>query len=202
MANHPAPASSQPLLMQNILAQPAALAQTLARQLGPGLSDLLAAAAEIRRARSVLFTGMGSPYFACLPLVRRLKQAGIPASLALASDLLHDFEAYPEAGDLVVLESRSGESVEILRLLPLLRSRGARLLAVTNVPDSSLAKQADLAIFMDCPPDEMVAVQTYTATLLTNALLGQAACDPGGLEPGGPGMGAQVWAALSWAAHS
>jgi glucosamine--fructose-6-phosphate aminotransferase (isomerizing) len=173
-----------PLLLQNIQAQPAALAAVLARQLGPGLADLQAAAGELRRARRIVFTAIGSPYFACLPLVRHLKRAGLPADLLLASDLLHDFDAFPEAGDLVVLHSRSGESVEILRLLPLLRRRGARLLAVTNLPESTLAAQADLALVMGCPPDEMVAVQTYTAALLVNALLGQAACEPASLDPG------------------
>ena len=77
-----------------------------------------------------------------------------------------------DAETVVVLTSRSGESVEVAKLSGCWRDeRGAKVIGVTNVTRSSLDKGADVSILVGSPADEMVAIQTYTATVAVFALL-------------------------------
>jgi glucosamine--fructose-6-phosphate aminotransferase (isomerizing) len=71
----------------------------------------------------------------------------------------------------VVLVSRSGESVEVVRLLSKLKQSGASILAIVNVPASTLAAEASHKIVMNSPADQLVAIQTYVATLVVFALV-------------------------------
>jgi glucosamine--fructose-6-phosphate aminotransferase (isomerizing) len=66
--------------------------------------------------------------------------------------------------------SRSGESVEVAKLLEVLQGH-AKVIGVSNDPDSLLAKEADVSIHIGSLPDEMVAIQSYTGTVLTMQLL-------------------------------
>jgi glutamine---fructose-6-phosphate transaminase (isomerizing) len=89
-----------------------------------------------------------------------------------AGELLHfRHSAFRES--IVVIVSRSGESVEITKLLAVLKGRQI-VVGVTNEPDSLLARSADCSLLIGSFPDEMVAVQTYTGTLLVLHLLGAA----------------------------
>ncbi len=157
-------------LLQNILAQPGAMRRVLAYQVGAGLPALKRAADLIREQRRVIFSAIGGSYCASLPAARRLA-----APLVDASELLHYFEhTGGDAAAVFVLVSRSGETVEIVRLLPRLKERGAMIIGVTNEPGSPLDRQADVSIRVNSPPDQMAAVQTYTGTLVTLHLLGEA----------------------------
>jgi glucosamine--fructose-6-phosphate aminotransferase (isomerizing) len=86
------------------------------------------------------------------------------------SDLLHyRLEVCREATVLVV--SRSGESVEAIKLLPALKRLGAKVIGVTNEAASTLARESDYTILVNSGRDEMVALQSYTGTMLALLLL-------------------------------
>ena len=72
---------------------------------------------------------------------------------------------------MVVIVSRSGESIEIARLLKLLKGRQT-IIGISNEPSSMLAREANVSLHVGSLADEMVAIQTYTGTLLTGYLLG------------------------------
>jgi glutamine---fructose-6-phosphate transaminase (isomerizing) len=164
-------------LLENIRTQPEALTQALDHHDGPGSPALLEAARVIRARRRVLFCAIGASYCASVPIATMLGGAGIEATVIDAAELLHFTHPMVESGSIIALVSRSGESVEIARLLPVLRARGATLIGVTNESGSQLAREADLTILMGSPPDQMVAVQSYVATLATLHLLGMAVLD-------------------------
>src|SRR5262249_46031552 len=66
-----------------------------------------------------------------------------------------------------VLVSRSGETVEVVKLLPLLRETNVTSIGVTNVAGSRLAREADHTILIGSASDQFgVAVQTYTSTIM------------------------------------
>ena len=89
------------------------------------------------------------------------------------AELLHYYHgAYRDA--VAVLVSRSGESIETLKLLPLLKAQGTRIVGVTDVAGSTLAREADATVLIHGGKDQLVAVQSYTATLITLRLLGAA----------------------------
>jgi glutamine---fructose-6-phosphate transaminase (isomerizing) len=164
-------------LLENIRAQPGALAQVLVHHTGPGSPALEEAARAIRARRKVMFCAIGASYCASVPAATLLGGGGIEATVVDAAELLHFTHPMIERGSVVVLVSRSGESVEITRLLPVLQARGATVIGVTNEAGSQLAREADVAILIGSPPDQMVAVQSYVGTLATLHMLGMAVLD-------------------------
>jgi glucosamine--fructose-6-phosphate aminotransferase (isomerizing) len=161
-------------LLDNIRAQPKALRQVAEYQLGPGRNALARSTELMRSVKRVMFSGMGASLFAAIPAA-----CSLGAEVIDSSELLYFPRPGLDANTTVVLVSRSGESVEVTKLLPVLRQAGCRVIGVTNVPDSPLAAGADQAIILHSPADQLVAIQTYTATLLTLLLLADS--DPGDL---------------------
>lgn len=156
-------------LAQDIISQARSLSEVFQHQTGPGAPALAQAASMLRSGRRVLITGIGASLFASLPLEYLLSSAGIDATTVEAGELLH----YRHTGfdnAVAVVVSRSGESVEVARLLEILKGH-LPIISVSNEPESLLAKSADLCIWVRSLPDEIVAIQTYTGTLLTLYLL-------------------------------
>lgn len=160
-------------LERNILSQPNSLQCVLQHQCGDGAAALAQAAALLASGRRVLITGMGASLIASIPFEYFLSCQGIDAVSVEAGELLH----YRDAGfrdAVVVVVSRSGESIEVAKLLKVLKGRNP-VIGVSNEPQSLLAQNADVSIHINSLPDEYVAVQTYTGTLLTLHLLASSA---------------------------
>jgi glucosamine--fructose-6-phosphate aminotransferase (isomerizing) len=159
-------------LAQDVHSQPDSLACVLKHQCGDGLPALLKAAHLIDSARRVLITGIGASLFASISLEYFLCSRQIDANVVEAAELLHyRHEGYRNA--VVIIVSRSGESIEIVRLLKLLKGRQT-IIGISNEPGSLLAREADISMHVGSLADEMVAIQTYTGTLLSAYLLGSA----------------------------
>jgi glucosamine--fructose-6-phosphate aminotransferase (isomerizing) len=161
-----------PRLALDIGGQPASLARVFDQQRGEGLARLQAAAASLRASKRVVIVGIGASLNAAIPLENFLCSHGIETCTVEAGELLHYRSAACQGATLVVV-SRSGESIEIAMLLEALRGR-VPVLGVTNEPDSTLARVADIVLGVGSLPDEMVAIKSYTGTLLTLHLLGMA----------------------------
>jgi glutamine---fructose-6-phosphate transaminase (isomerizing) len=159
-------------LARNILSQPDSLGYVLEQQCGEGRGALQQATSLLRSGKRVLITGIGASMFASISLEYALCSSGIDAVVIEAGELLHYRQpAYRDA--VVVIVSRSGESIEIARLLAAMKGRQP-LIGVTNEPDSLLSRTADVSLYVGSLRDEMVAIQTYTGTLLTLHLLASA----------------------------
>jgi glucosamine--fructose-6-phosphate aminotransferase (isomerizing) len=87
--------------------------------------------------------------------------------------MLHFAELPPGSAALVL--SRSGRSTEIVQLVDKLRRRGCETVAVTNTPDSPLAKGADVALLLGAAFDHMVSVTMYSGIALAGVLVAAAA---------------------------
>ncbi len=173
---------SSEAMMARIGAQATSLGRVLEHQCGEGSEALMQAAELIRSRRQVVITGMGASFFAALPLETQLCELGIHAVAVEAGELLHfRHRGYREA--VVLAVSRSGESIEIARLLELLKGRQP-VIGVCNRPGSRLAREADVAISIGSLEDDIVALQTYTGTVLALTLLGSAVEDSLGSTKG------------------
>jgi glucosamine--fructose-6-phosphate aminotransferase (isomerizing) len=159
-------------LLRDILNQPRSLAEAVEYQSGAGRSALTAAA-RLMMGQRLLCSGMGSSLYACYALSTELAQYGIATTTIDAAELLH-YHHYAYRDAVAVLVSRSGESIETLKLLPLLKAQGTRLVSVTDVADSTLAREADVSVLIHGGQDHLVAVQSYTATLIVLSLLSAA----------------------------
>jgi len=129
------------------------------------------AAAFLKSRKKIVLSGMGASYFACLPLQHFLSGSGFDAACKETAELLY-FEASSVTEDTAaILVSRSGESIEVTKLLARFEGVGVPVLGVVNVPGSSLALGATHCIEIRSPADQLVAIQTYIATLAVFAML-------------------------------
>jgi fructoselysine-6-P-deglycase FrlB-like protein len=89
-----------------------------------------------------------------------------------ASEYVHFTRTAPHSA-LVVL-SRSGRSVEIVNLLGKAKNAGARVIGITNTPDSPLSEAADAVLMLNAPFDHLVSITMYSALALVGGLLAAA----------------------------
>jgi glutamine---fructose-6-phosphate transaminase (isomerizing) len=160
-------------MLENISAQPASHRALLALHAG-NHGTLRSCAGLIRKTKGrVIFTGMGGSLFATFAAVSRLVQEGHPVQAIESAELLHYGSASLRAADVGVVISRSGGSVEPVLLAEKMRQAGMSVVAVTNVPGSELEKIADITLPIGSMADKLIAVQTYTGTVLTLLLLAE-----------------------------
>jgi glutamine---fructose-6-phosphate transaminase (isomerizing) len=170
--DHPLPIIEGPYL-RDILDQPRALRETLARlALAP---ELEAVAARLAHSgfRHVVLTGMGSSLHGLIPLQIRLIEAGHAATLVDCSELLHYQRRLLDDGALLVVVSQSGRSAEVVRLLEVVRGHGVVTVGVTNTLDSPLAAQADAVALTHAGEEATVACKTSLAAQLVLTILGE-----------------------------
>jgi glutamine---fructose-6-phosphate transaminase (isomerizing) len=148
--------------------------------LPPGLAGLLRG-----RYDRIVLTGMGSSHFAALPGWRRLVDAGHPAWWTDSGQLL-DAPGLITPGTLLIVTSQSGASAEVVamtgRRSP--AARAAALVAVTNDPDSPLARCADAVVALHCGAEATVSTKSYLNSLaahesITSIINGTPPADPG-----------------------
>jgi glutamine---fructose-6-phosphate transaminase (isomerizing) len=166
-----------------IAGQPGAL-----RRAAEGLTGqrgALLETADTHAGRTIVFTGMGSSYDACYPVVTGLARAGVIAAMVDAAELLHFRSAMLDAGTLVVAVSQSGESAEIVRLARALREMTDRpfLVGITNGETNMLARLADVVLDTRAGAETGPSTMTFAASLVCLAALGGALAgeDPAGL---------------------
>jgi glucosamine--fructose-6-phosphate aminotransferase (isomerizing) len=103
---------------------------------------------------------------------------GLPLALATPS-LFTYYQSPPRlTGALVVGVSQSGQSPDIVSVLEEGRRQKSLTLAITNEPDSPLAKAADFVLDIQAGPEKAVAAtKTYTAELMAVAMISAALSD-------------------------
>lgn len=163
-----------PPLAENILGQADALRAIRSHHFSSGREALVRAAELLRSSKHIILSGMGGSLFACIPLSYFFAARGVSATVIESAELMHFGVPTLDAETAVILVSRSGESVEVTKLLPLLKQAGTKVIGVVNVPGTTLARDATQTVFVGSPPDELAAIQTYTGTIVTLLLLGSA----------------------------
>lgn len=155
-----------------ITGQPGALRRSAA-----GLVEQRAALREIDRAavgRSLVFTGMGSSYDACYPVVTGLARAGAIAVMVDAAELVHFRRGMLASATLVVAVSQSGESAEVVRLARELRAATDPpfVVGVTNGRENTLANLVDVILDTRAGDEIGPSTMTFAASLTVLAALG------------------------------
>jgi len=117
----------------------------------------------------VIVTGMGKSGIICRKIAATLASTGTPAFFLHPAEAIHGDLGVVQKDDVVVAVSQSGETGEILRLLETIRRIGARLIAVTGVPKSTLAQASDVAL--DCHIAEEACPMNLAPTASTTAAL-------------------------------
>ena len=92
----------------------------------------------------VAFVGMGKPGRVNGKVAATFCSLGIPSFVLHPGEAQHGDLGVLQPNDLVIAVSYSGESDEVVSILPLLRKKASRLVAITGKIDSHLAKSADI----------------------------------------------------------
>jgi len=79
-------------------------------------------------------------------LAGTLASTGTPGYFMHAAEAVHGDLGMVDHDDVVILITASGETEEILRILPILKRRGAKLVAICGKEDSSVAREADAVL--------------------------------------------------------
>lgn len=92
----------------------------------------------------VILTGMGKPGHIAKKLAATFSSLGTPSFCLHPAEAMHGDLGMVSANDIVIAISYSGESDEIVKILPNIKLIGATLVAITGNADSTLAQAADL----------------------------------------------------------
>ena len=162
--------------LRDILHQPQALENTL---LALEMSKpLLGVAARLNAGKfqRVVLTGMGSSFHALHPLNLQLISHGITSLMVETSELVHHNKQLFDPKTLIIAVSQSGQSAEMLRLAQTNRKR-CMVIAVTNTPDSPLARHANATAFTNAGSEFSVSCKTYVTALMALKWLGDLLCE-------------------------
>lgn len=155
--------------LEDILRQPAELHQIIERLRGPHRRAIENAAEKIRKARHFFVTGIGASWHAALSVQPMFQLGGRPVHLQDAAELWQ-FSKMPASAVLVAI-SRSGRSLEIVRLLAKAHESGALVVGITNSEVGPLAREADIPIVVPVEPDHAISVNTYSSLAATAGIL-------------------------------
>ena len=124
----------------------------------------------------VIVTGMGKSGIICRKIAATLASTGTSAFFLHPAEATHGDLGVIQPNDLLLAISHSGETQEILRLLEAIRRIGAKIVAITGNPASTLAQSADVAL--DCQVSEEACPLNLVPTASTTAALamGDALC--------------------------
>jgi arabinose-5-phosphate isomerase len=143
----------------------------VARHLDGAFEQAVDLAVETLHAgRKLVVVGIGKSGIIGAKIAATLSSTGSPAVVLNAVDALHGDLGLVADGDLVLALSYSGESDELINLLPSLKRFSIRLIAVTGAPRSLLARQADVVLSVRVPreacPFNLAPTSSTTATLV------------------------------------
>ena len=163
-------------MIKEIFEQPVALRETigdriLGREMRLDLEGLGLRDAELRRIKKIAIIACGTASYAGMAgqyAIERL--CGVPAIVDVASELQHR-ECIFDKDTLGIAISQSGETADTLQAMRMARRRGAKVLAITNVIASSVARDADGLLYIHAGPEIGVAsTKAYTSQILAMLL--------------------------------
>ena len=157
-------------MWNDILSNPSNLITVIQSHLNSDRFALTKAARIIHRAGYVTFTGVGSGLNATIPASYYLMSQGFPSQYLDATEAAYQlFPGLKESA--VVLNTRSGETAELIRLLDLAHHQQVPTIAVTNEPGSRVGQAADVCIPTYSRWDELVVVSAFLGMVATELLL-------------------------------
>jgi arabinose-5-phosphate isomerase len=122
----------------------------------------------------VVVSGIGKSGIVCHKMAATFASTGTPALFLHAGEASHGDLGMLVRGDLLIAVSNSGESEEVLRLLPVARRFGIPLIAMTGGTESTLARAADVALDVSVPEEACPLGLAPTASTTVTMALGDA----------------------------
>ncbi len=123
----------------------------------------------------VVVTGVGKSGHICAKIAATLASTGTPAFFLHSGEALHGDLGMVRDGDVMVAVSNSGETDEILKLLPHFKSHQLKLIVITGNPESTLARAGQVVLNVRikeeaCPLGLAPTTSTTAALAMGDAL--------------------------------
>ena len=135
----------------------------------------------------VVVTGMGKSGHIGRKIAATLASTGTPAMFVHPAEASHGDLGMIKVVDVVLAISNSGESDELVAILPVLKRQGVRLIAMTGGLQSSLARHADVvldsSVEKEACPLNLAPTASTTAQLALGDALAVALLDARGFKP-------------------
>lgn len=163
-------------MMKEIYDQPTAIRETLCRRLDEKrhiqLDDIKLQKEDLDELNKIYIVACGTAYHAGLVGKYAIeKLARIPVEVDIASEFRYS-DPFVDDKTLLIVVSQSGETADTLAALKEAKRKGARVLAITNVVGSSVAREADDLFYTWAGPEIAVAsTKAYTAQLVAFYML-------------------------------
>jgi arabinose-5-phosphate isomerase len=123
----------------------------------------------------VVVSGMGKSGHIARKIASTLASTGTPAFFVHPAEASHGDLGMVTRNDVLVALSNSGESMELLAIVPLIKRQGAKLIALTGNLESTLARESDVCLYAGarmeaCPLNLAPTASTTAALALGDAL--------------------------------
>jgi len=141
------------------------------RALADRLDDQFVAACDLCMATPgrIVVTGMGKSGHVSNKIAATLASTGTPAFFMHPAEASHGDLGMITSQDLLLAISYSGETAEVITILPVVKRLGARLLSITGNPQSTMAREADvhldISVAEEACPLNLAPTASTTATL-------------------------------------
>jgi len=136
-------------------------------------------ARAIRKAKSLYITASGTSYHAGLLMKFRLnKEANIRVDTVVAGEL-KEHAGFLSKGSVVIAFSQSGETADVMEAVKEAKRHGAEVFSIVNAAGSTLARESDGVLLLNCGPEVGVAAtksftaQVVVANMVVDAVLGK-----------------------------
>jgi arabinose-5-phosphate isomerase len=135
----------------------------------------------------LIVSGMGKSGHIARKIAATMASTGTPAYFVHPAEASHGDLGMITRDDVLLALSNSGESEELLRIVPLVKRSGARLIAMTGVEGSTLAREADVhldaGVAQEACPHNLAPTASTTAALALGDALAVALLDARGFSP-------------------
>lgn len=163
-------------MLKEIFEQPEVFKKTIAGRMHQGrvqFDEFELTAEQVQRWKKIYIVACGTAYHAGLvgkQIIEKL--ARIPVEVEIASEFRYRDPMLDE-DTLVIVISQSGETADTVAALREAKAKGCKVLAITNVVGSAIAREADYVIYIWAGPEISVAsTKAYTTMLIAEYLLG------------------------------
>ena len=163
-------------MLKEIFEQPQVFQKTIAGRIHEGrvqFNEFRLTAEEVRRWKKIYIVACGTAYHAGLVGKQIMeKLARIPVEVEIASEFRYR-DPMLDADTLVIVISQSGETADTVAALREAKTKGCKVMAITNVVGSAIARESDYVVYIWAGPEISVAsTKAYTTMLIAEYLLG------------------------------
>ena len=163
-------------MLKEIFEQPQVFQKTIAGRIHEGrvqFNEFRLTAEEVQRWKKIYIVACGTAYHAGLvgkQIIERL--ARIPVEVEIASEFRYR-DPMLDADTLVIVISQSGETADTVAALREAKSKGCKVMAITNVVGSAIARESDYVVYIWAGPEiSGASTKAYTTMLIAEYLLG------------------------------